>query len=243
MRRRFAFWLFATMSLLAPAALVAGAVWAQITLNALNDHGRKTMGRIVEKVPPSKDSAPRFVIEYVVDGTPYKVSESTDRPSYAAVPLGTEREVIYLPESPGRAETVDEVTREGGTSSTAVALCVVAAILSVISTPIWIWIELTQKKQRYLAREGLPLRATILEVAPYGSRKYDQWRIRYEFTLNGETQQGKAYVFGGTAAKLAGQNVPATVLYDPTNPACYDLYPAVTALYTITPSEFDALGK
>jgi hypothetical protein len=232
LRERISRWLFATLTLIVPVFLGFCAIVSQRTLTQLRDHGVETVGKVVERVSPKKDSQPGLVYEYQVDGKTYRVSESREKSVWQDTLLGAESKIRYLPENPGDAYTQHEFEKAGDTSPGAVACWIVAGILFVISGPFWIYIEKKFGTVRQLARFGMPTAGIITAVNRFGPSNYDQWKVNYAFAgADGSTREGKSYLYGTDVRKLGGVGSTATVLVDPNSDKRYELYQTVASLY------------
>ena len=236
LRERLVRWLFATLTLILPAALSYFGYVSQKTLSALVDHGATTVGKVVERRPPHKKSLPHLVYEYKVDGQTYRVTEGREKEVWKATLLGTEAPIRYLPENPGNAYTEHELQTASGTSPTAMALWIVSAVLIVFSGPFWLYLELRQARVRHVVRYGVPTAGIVTSVDRYGPASYDQWRVKYAFAPTSDTtREGTAYLHGGDLKALGDPGAIATVLVDPANAKRFELYSAVAKLYRVVP--------
>jgi hypothetical protein len=231
-RERWSRRLFCTLALVIPGVLAYIGITSQQTLAKLKDHGATTVGKVVERRPPQKNSNPQLVYEYQVDGAAYRVSESRVRGDWDATLLGAAAPVRYLPESPGKAYTERELQNSGSTPAVAWACWFVAAILFLTSGPCWLYIEKKFGRVRDLARTGLPTAGVVTAIDRFGPSNYDQWRVKYALAgADQSIREGKAYLYGSDVKKLGGVGATATVLVDPSDDRRYELYAVVKSLY------------
>jgi len=236
LRERLVRWLFATLAIILPVALSYFGYVSQRTLRALADHGVTTVGKVVERRPPHKNSLPHLVYEYQVAGQTYRVTEGREKSVWSATLLGTEAPIRYLPENPGNAYTEHEFQTAGGTSPMAMALWIVSGVLFIFSGPFWLYLEWKQARVRHLVRHGLPTAGVLTSAGRYGPSSYDQWRVKYVFAPTAETtREGTAYLVGSDLKTLGGQGATATVLVDPANENRFELYSAAAKLYRVVP--------
>lgn len=236
-RVRFVRWLFVTIGLIVPALLVSLGVRSQMRNTELRERGSPAVGRIVERILPSKDTPPRVVVEYSVAGVSYRLTEGVDRDAFMDMPIGQEQNVVYRPNDPGDSITQRRLDRERDGSATAWALYLTAALLWLVTTPIWIYVARTNGRLRHLAIYGVPVSGTVTAIARYGSAKYDTWRLEYEFPAAGTTRAGEAYMNSGPLKKLGDVGATATVLYDPNDEKRHGLFVAIDQLYRIVTHE------
>lgn len=236
-RVRFVRGLFVTMALIVPAVLVGLGMRSQMRISELRECGAPTVGRIVERILPSKDTPPRVVVEYSVADVSYRLTEGVDRDAFTDMPIGQEQNVVYRPNDPGDSITRRRLDRERDGSATAWALYLTAALLWLLMTPVWIYVARTNGRLRHLAIYGVPVSGTVTAISRYGSTKYDTWRVEYEYPLAGTTRVGKAYVNSGSLKKLGDVGAAATVLYDPNDEKQHGLFVAIDQLYRIVTHE------
>jgi hypothetical protein len=90
------FWLITSITGIGALASLVRALRSSV-------HGVVVDGRIVAHDEDSEGSNVRPVVEYVVDGVPYRVSTNVYvRP--ASIPIGAVRHVVYMPDDPRRSQ-------------------------------------------------------------------------------------------------------------------------------------------
>lgn len=240
-RAQLATWLFACLTLIIPGILSVAGYRSQATYQKILDHGSKSTARVVEKRPPHKDSSPQLVFEYRVDGAVHRVSETRTREVWAATPLGTEATIVYLPEDPASAYTEHEISTAGNLSTTALVFWMIAAILALVSAPVWIYLERKFSKLRCLARSGRPTVGIATAIERFGGSRHDHWTVKYEFSTPTQgPRNGKSYVTGTEVGEIGVQGSKTIVMFDPDDERNYELYVAVKKQYRIVSDEFPA---
>jgi hypothetical protein len=225
--------LFLTLGL--GAALLFGCVayFAQKKHNALRDHGTPITASLVRLEPRHGKTGPYLHYAYVVAGQTHGYADSVSQSEFDAAKLGQSLELVYLPESPGSAETAAEV-KQGDWSTGAIVSAIVGPIFGLIMFVAWWFVSRSQGRKRRLACDGLPVWTSAHEILlTRSSPKYDQYKIRYEYVVDGVRRENTTTVNGAAMQALALEGSRSSVLYDPLDPAQSELYPAVTQLYRI----------
>jgi hypothetical protein len=234
-RTRFTRWLFFTMSVLVPGGLIAAGYFQQQEFAALLDHGASTTATVADRIKADdKDSLPRLKLAYHVNGADYALFEPRPREVWAESKVGDKEDIVYLPEHPGTSASKKTLSSGNKTSPDTVALYIVAGIIALITLPCWAYVVHCVRRTRRLLTDGVPVSGRLLEVSFY---MYGQYRVRYEFELNGETIPGKGYIEAAAVSGLGPVGGRTTIVYDPLNPRRFDLYPVMKKFYTIVPTE------
>lgn len=210
---------------------VAIGYFAQVKHNSLRDHGVPITAKMAEKEPRRGKTGPYLVYHYQVEGKNYTYSDSASEDEFEKTPLGTPLELMYLPENPGSASLASEV--KGGEYSTGLVVsCIMAPLMSLIFFGAWYYIRRTYRKKELLGRDGLPTPTVAHEILLNKSYpKYDQYKIRYEYDVQGVQYESSTTVNGAAMQALALPDSRATVLYDPLDPARSDLVPAIKQVF------------
>lgn len=223
----FLFWLGVGVLVL----FTAVGYFSQQKHTALRDHGVGVTANLVEKEPRHGKTGPYLIYTYQVDGQTHRYSDSASTDEFENTPIGAPLELTYLPESPGSASISKEVSGSEYSAGLVVS-ALLAPLMALIFFGAWYYIHRTYQRKHLLGRDGLSTSTTAHEILLNKSYpKYDQYKIRYEYDVQGVHYESTTIVNGVAMQALALPESRATVLYDPVDPGRSDLASSIKLLY------------
>lgn len=238
---RLSIWSLFLGSTLLAAILLPWGLALERDFEALKTRGVETHGTVIERKPGGHKTSPSARFRYYAGNTAYTFRRSVSYAQYAHSAVGHWADITYLADRPQVAELSIKLEAHRY-SDNAASLAVIGILAAIVGIPAWLCQLLQQHKALRLARFGRPSRTTRLEATLVfqktrgGGEVPRHWRVRYEFRADGAWLSNQGKIPYEPAADWCAPGAQATVLYDPSDPAVNQLYPAIKARCTLPAS-------
>lgn len=237
---RFGRWFLIALTLGVPSLLAYFGNESQNKWELLRDHGVDGIATLASTEPrkTGKNShPPRGTYRYVIGRESHTITDELTDDEYRRARIGVDQlKIVYLPERPSVSRTRENLAGGGTYAREAIILWVVAGVLGLVFLVIWLFAERNRSRRIRLAEEGIAVPTTSLDLVKASAKKSDQtYNAIYSFQHDGATIEGKASFVLKIAQELMVTGA-ATVLVDPGNPKCFELYRSVSQTVIVEPA-------
>jgi hypothetical protein len=219
-----------------PVGMAVVGYFTQHALDRLAEHGKITTAKVVESRPATKSQSAEVVVEYHVDGRPFRLTAEREEFSWPHSELGGEPPIRYLPDRPEAARSEHGFQTAMGKPKLAHFLWIFSAVLFCLLLPAFVYVEFWWLGRiRRVMRYGVPTAGRIISLEKHGPGKHDVWRSRYQFAGSlGAMVEATSYVHTDDLEAIKRSQF-LTILVDPVDDRKSELYLGTLRYYRIVP--------